>query len=70
MVSSKALSPQGAEKKGFTMLEVTLVLALTGLLLIGLLGGTAVAIQTQRYNDSVRSNAEYLRTMYSEVIPD
>lgn len=56
------------ERQGFTMLEVTLVLALTGLLLIGLLGGTAAAIQTQRYNDSVRSYAEYLRTAYSEVI--
>lgn len=57
-----------SERQGFTMLEVTLVLALTGLLLIGLLGGTAAAIQTQRYNDSVRSFAEYLRTVYSEVI--
>lgn len=71
MVSSKTsrpLTPQHSERQGFTMLEVTLVLALTGLLLIGLLGGTAVAIQTQRYNDSVRSYAEYLRTVYSEVI--
>lgn len=56
------------EREGFTLLEVTLVLALTGLLLIGLLGGTAAAIQRQRYNDSVRSYAEYLRTIYSEVI--
>lgn len=60
-------SPE-AERQGFTMIEVTLVLALTGLLLVGLLGGTAAAIQTQRYNDSVRSYAEYLRTAYSEVI--
>lgn len=57
-----------SEREGFTLLEVTIVLALTGLLLIGLLGGTAAAIQTQRYNDSVRSYAEYLRTIYSEVI--
>lgn len=64
----KSKSPTEAERQGFTMLEVTLVLALTGLLLIGLLGGTAAAIQTQRYNDSVRSYAEYLRTVYSEVI--
>lgn len=61
-------SPVEAEREGFTLLEVTLVLALTGLLLIGLLGGTATAIKTQRYNDSVRSFAEYLRTAYSEVI--
>lgn len=57
-----------AERGGFTIIEVSLVLALTGLLLVGLLGGTSAAIQTQRYNDSVRSYAEYLRTMYSEVI--
>lgn len=61
-------SPAEAERAGFTLLEVTLVLALTGLLLIGLLGGTATAIKAQRYNDSVRSFAEYLRTAYSEVI--
>lgn len=64
----RTTSPSEAERQGFTMLEVTLVLALTGLLLIGLLGGTAAAIQAQRYNDSVRSYAEYLRTIYSEVI--
>lgn len=68
MHQKKTKSSTEAERQGFTMLEVTLVLALTGLLLIGLLGGTAAAIQTQRYNDSVRSYAEYLRTAYSEVI--
>lgn len=55
-------------KSGFTIIEVMLVLGLTGLLLVGLLGGTFSAIKAQRYNDSVRSFAEYLRTVYSEVI--
>ncbi len=69
MVSAASVeSSISDERQGFTLLEVTLVLALTGLLLVGLLGGTAAAIQTQRYNDSVRSYAEYLRTIYSEVI--
>lgn len=55
-------------KHGFTIIEVMLVLGLTGLLLVGLLGGTFSAIKAQRYNDSVRSFAEYLRTIYSEVL--
>lgn len=57
-----------SEKSGFTIIEVMLVLGLTGLLLVGLLGGTFSAIKAQRYNDSVRSFAEYLRTIYGEVI--
>lgn len=56
------------EKSGFTIIEVMLVLGLTGLLLVGLLGGTFSSIATQRYNDSVRSFAEYLRTVYGEVL--
>ena len=57
-----------ATKSGFTLIEVMLFLAITGLLLIGVLGGTYSAIATQRYNDSVRSFAEFLRQIYSEVI--
>jgi len=56
------------EKSGFTIIEVMLVLALTGMLLIGLLGGTFASIASQRYSDSVRSFAEYLRQEYSEVL--
>lgn len=55
-------------KSGFTIIEVMLVLGLTGLLLIGILGTTFSSIAKQRYNDAVRSFAEYLRTVYSEVI--
>lgn len=55
-------------KQGFTIIEVMLVLGLTGLLIVGMLGGTFTAIAHQRYNDSVRSFAEYLRTIYSEVL--
>lgn len=56
------------EQSGFTIIEVMLVLGLTGLLLVGLLGGTFSSISNQRYNDSVRSFAEYLRTVYNEVL--
>ncbi len=60
------LSAKTAE--GFTIIEVMLVLAISGLLLVGLIGGTFASINRQRYNDSVRDFAEYLRTVYSEVI--
>ena len=53
---------------GFTLIEVMLFLAVTGMILIGVLGGTYANIATQRYNDSVRSFAEFLRQVYSEVI--
>ncbi len=56
------------DKSGFTIIEVMLVLGLTGMLLIGLLGGTFSSIAAQRYSDSVRSFAEYLRQEYSEVL--
>lgn len=55
-------------KKGFTLIEVMLFLAISGLLLVGVMGGTYRAIATQRYNDSVRSFSEYLRQIYAEVI--
>lgn len=55
-------------KKGFTLIEVMIFLAISGLLLIGVLGGTYVAIASQRYNDSVRSFSEFLRQLYGEVI--
>lgn len=55
-------------QKGFTVIEVMLFLAITGLMLVGALGGTYASISRQRYNDSVRSFAEFLRRVYSEVL--
>lgn len=55
-------------KTGFTIIEVMIFLAISGLLFITVIGGTYAAIATQRYNDSVRSFAEFLRQTYSEVI--
>lgn len=59
-------NPDG--KKGFTIIEVMLVLAVTGLLLVSVLGGAYQNISTQRFNDALRSFAEFLRQNYSEVI--
>lgn len=55
-------------KQGFTIIEVMLVLGITGLMLIGVIGGTYASIATQRYNDSVRSFSEFLRQVFAEVI--
>lgn len=55
-------------KKGFTIIEISIFLAITGLLLVGILGGTYSSISRQRYNDSVRSVGEFFRQMYAEVI--
>lgn len=55
-------------KQGFTLIEVMIFLAVSGLLLVGVMGGTYSAIASQRYNDSVRSFSEFLRQMYAEVI--
>ncbi len=54
-------------KQGFTIIEVMLFLGITGLMLVGVLGGTYSSIARQRYNDSLRSFAEFLRTIFAEV---
>lgn len=55
-------------KKGFSIIEVMLVLAITGLMLIGMIGATTTSISSQRYNDSLRNFAAYMQSVYSEVI--
>lgn len=55
-------------QSGFTLIEVMLVLAITGLLLMGLIGGTFSSIARQRYNDAVRNFGEYMSSVYNTVI--
>lgn len=57
-----------ASESGFTLIEVMLVLGITGMMLLGLIGGSFSSIARQRYNDSLRSFAEYLSGVYSEVL--
>lgn len=64
----KMKKTQAETKQGFTLIEVMLVLAITGLMLLGVLGGTYTAVRTQRYNDSVTTFAEKLRQVYNEVL--
>ena len=54
-------------KQGYSLIEVMLFLALSGLVLMGIIIGTANAVDRQRYNDSVQNFAEFLRSVYSDV---
>lgn len=53
---------------GFTLIEVMLTLGIACLMLVGLIGSTYFTIGRQRYNDSVRGFAEYMRSVYNEAI--
>ena len=55
-------------RRGFTLIEVLLFLAITSLLFLGVTIGVQNSIFEQRYNDSVQSFMEFLRTAYSEVL--
>lgn len=55
-------------RRGFTLVEVSLFLAVTGLLFIGIVAGVQGSMSQQRYNDSVQSFAEFLRSTYSQVM--
>lgn len=57
-----------AVKSGFSVIEVMLVLGISGLMLVGLLAGTFSSISNQRYTDAVRTFAEQIRSVYNEVI--
>ena len=55
-------------KRGFTLIEVSLFLALTALLFVGIAVGVQNSIYQQRFNDAVQNFAEFLRTAYSQVL--
>ena len=54
-------------KRGFTLIEITLFLALSGFLMVGLIIASNISISRQRYNDAVNSFADFLRGIYTEV---
>lgn len=54
-------------KNGFTLIEVTLVLAITTAMLIAFMGTISARISRERYTDSTRGFADALRKIYSEV---
>ena len=54
--------------RGFTIIEVMIVLAIVGLLLMMIVPGRIAAVRTQRYNDSVNDYAEFLKNIYNTVV--
>ena len=54
-------------RRGFTLVEVMLFLAITGLLFLGVTIGVQNSIYQQRFNDSTQGVAEFLRSAYASV---
>lgn len=54
-------------KQGFTVIEVVLFLAITGLLAVTLLTGWTTMINTQRYRDSVKTVQSFIQQQYGLV---
>lgn len=54
-------------KAGFTVIEVMLFLAISGMLFAGIIIGTGSSINNQRYKDSVNSLQSTLQRQFSEV---
>lgn len=52
---------------GFTIIETMLFLGVAGALTVGILVGSGVAINQQRYRDSVNSVKSFMQQQYSEV---
>lgn len=54
-------------RRGFTLVEVSLFLALTGVLFVMIAVGVSNSVYQQRFNDSVQDFAEFFRRVYSGV---
>lgn len=52
---------------GFTIIETMLFLAIAGALTVGVLAGSGLAINQQRYRDSVNTLKSFIQQQYSET---
>lgn len=55
-------------RRGFTLIEVSLFLAITALIFVGVVAGTQNSIFQQRYDDTVQDFTDFLRNIYSQTI--
>lgn len=55
-------------RNGFTLIEITFFIAISGFLLGGVLAMTQTSIYQQRFSDATQSFAEFLRGVYSEAM--
>lgn len=56
------------QQSGFTIIELVLFVAISGVMAAALLIGTGIAIQRQQYRDSVQSYVSFLRGQYDRVV--
>lgn len=55
-------------RRGFTLLEVLLFLAISALIFAGIMMGATTSIARHRYNDSVQEFVDFMRIAYDDVI--
>ncbi len=56
------------KKSGFTIIEVVLVLAITGLMVLTAITTVSGTVSRQRYSDSVNSFRDFLREQYNSLL--
>lgn len=66
-MSTHLLTDRQQARQGFTIIETMLVLAITGVLIVGLLVGLGSSIGNQRYLDAVSSFKNLLQDQYSQI---
>ena len=57
----------GSQRHGFTVIEVMLFLAISGLMMLGLFVGINGSINNARYNDATRSFRAFMSDQYGKV---
>lgn len=58
---------QQQKQGGFTIIEVLMFLAISGLLLFGALAGISGSVNNARFNDTINTTTSYFQKQYNEV---